>query len=99
MYGATREIADNALDVGFLVPILFQSPKYKEIIRESIRMIKPGGRLVLCDWHPDATTPLGPDQSRRIHPDRIKEICTEYGMQLADEFEAGPYHWGLMFTR
>ena len=97
-YGATREIADNTLDVGFLVTTLFMSQKPADIMRESVRMMKPGGRLVVADWHPQAATSMGPKVARRLHPDTVKTMAADLNLQLANEFSAGQYHWGLMFV-
>lgn len=99
MYGATRAIPDNRLDVGFLVTTLFQSNNRKAMMEECVRMIKPGGKLVVVDWKPDVQAPLGPEMNRRVYSDEIKTIAAELKLQLVDEFDAGVYHWGLMFTR
>lgn len=99
IYGATRSIPDNTLDVGFLVTTLFQSNKRQQIMAESHRMIKPGGKLVVVDWKPGAGMPLGPDEERRVHIDEVKEYAQELSMQLIEEFEAGAYHWGLIFVK
>ncbi len=99
IYGATRTIRDNSVTVGFLVTTLFQSAKHADIITECHRMIQPGGRLVVVDWKPGMRAPLGPSEDRRVHPEEVKTICGKLAMQLADEFEAGPYHWGLIFIK
>lgn len=99
IYGATRAIVDNSLDVGFVVTTLFQSNKQAELLAECIRMVKPGGKLVVVDWRPDSEAPFGPDPSARVHADSVKRVCEDAGLQLTEEFDAGPYHWGLLFTK
>lgn len=99
IYGATRAIPDNTLDVGFLVTTLFQSSRRPQMMAECHRMVKPGGKLVVVDWKPGADMPLGPEEDRRVHASEVKEYAKELSMQLADEFEAGPYHWGLIFIK
>ncbi len=99
IYGATKAIADNSLAVGYLVTTLFQSQKRLDMMKESYRMIKPGGRMVIVDWKPGLSTPFGPDESRRVHPEEIKQYAEELGMHLEDEFEAGQYHWGLIYIK
>jgi len=98
VYGATN-IPDNTLDVGFLVTTLFQSKRYGDIMKESVRMIKPGGKLVVVDWKADSDTPLGPVREFRVSPQQIKEIAQELGLKLIDEFDAGQCHWGLIFQK
>lgn len=99
IYGATRAITDNTLDVGFVVTTLFQSQKPADLLRECLRMIKPGGKLVVVDWKPSAESPLGPPASARVHPESVKELLNDGKIQLIDEFDAGPYHWGLLFVK
>lgn len=99
IYGATKAIADNSLDVGFLVTTLFQSNKREEMMKESHRMVRPGGKLVVVDWKPGSNAPLGPEEERRVHTDEIKSLAADLGMTLVDEFDAGQYHWGLIFTK
>ncbi|MFH0818453.1 MAG: methyltransferase domain-containing protein [Patescibacteria group bacterium] len=99
IYGATKAISDNSLDVGFLVTTLFQSKRHGDMVRESIRMIKPTGKLVVVDWKSDQKSPLGPPIDMRVSPNQIKEICQELGLKLIDEFEAGQCHWGLIFEK
>lgn len=99
VYGATRAIADNVLDVGFLVTTLFQSQKRVDIMRECYRMIKPGGRLVVVDWQPNANAPLGPPHEVCVAPEEVKKYAADLGMQLMEEFKAGDYHWGLIFIK
>jgi len=99
VYGATKVIRDNTLAVGFLVTTLFQSRKHAEIIQECHRMIRPGGKLVIVDWKPGINSPLGPTEEMRVHPEEVKQICTQLSMQFHGEFEAGMYHWGLVFIK
>ncbi len=99
IYGATRTIRDNFLTAGFLVTVLFQSKKRQEMMQECHRTIRPGGRLVVVDWKPGVNSPLGPIDTMRVHPSEIKKIAEDLHMQLVEEFEAGPYHWGLVFLK
>lgn len=99
IYGATKTIRDNVLAAGFLVTVLFQSTRRTEMIQECHRMLRPGGKLVVVDWKPGVNSPLGPVENMRVHPEEIKKIAEGLHMQLVEEFEAGPYHWGLAFLK
>ncbi|MDP3971025.1 MAG: class I SAM-dependent methyltransferase [bacterium] len=99
IYGATRAITDNALDVAFLVTTLFQSKQRMKIMQETYRMMKPGARLAVVDWKPGVSAPFGPEEAVRVHPEEIKGYATELSMQLIEEFDAGQYHWGLIFVK
>lgn len=97
IHGATK-IAESSLDLGILNNILFQSDKKAEIIKESARLIKAGGKLLIIDWK-NIGAPLGPDLSRRVDPNQMKEYCEAFGLKLEKEFGAGQYHFGLIFKK
>lgn len=96
-YGATK-IPDNSLDAAFLVNILFQTKKHLEIIREAARLLKPGGKLLIIDWKKN-NTPFGPIITDRISQVFIKEAAIKLNLILDKEFEAGNFHFGLIFIK
>lgn len=98
MYGATRRIVDGMLDVGIVANTLFQSEKRDDMIAECVRMIKPGGTLLVVDWK-TSPTPMGPPLEHRVDPEEIKRSAQRHELHLAEEFEAGEYHWGLLFKK
>jgi ubiquinone/menaquinone biosynthesis C-methylase UbiE len=97
IYGATK-IKTNELDVAFLINILFQSKEHENIIKESVRMLKSGGKLLVVDWK-QTGAPFGPPVVDRVKPDKIKKIAKSIGLKKIDEFEAGDYHYGLVFQK
>lgn len=99
IYGATKAIRDNSLAAGFAVTVLFQSKKRADLLKECHRMVRPGGKLIVADWKPNVVSPLGPVDDMRVHPDEVKKIAAALNMQLAEEFDAGPYHWCLVFIK
>lgn len=99
IYQATRIIRDNTLAAAFLVTILFQSHKREAIMQESYRMIRPGGKLIVADWKAGMKAALGPDNALRVDPSEVKQYAQALHLKLLEEFEAGPYHWGLVFEK
>src|SRR3989339_232934 len=91
--GATK-IPDENLDVAFLVNVLFQSEKDDIIIKEAYRLLKPQGKLLIIDWL-STSTPFGPPIKDRPKKEVLKKYAQDSGLQLIEEFEAGPYHFGL----
>lgn len=98
VYGAAKAIGDASLDLGMLITVLFQSKNQPAMIKEAVRMIKPGGKLLMVDWKKGATT-FGPALEVRPDPAKLKHIAQELGLQLTDEFEAGSFHFALVFTK
>ncbi len=98
LYAATT-IKDGSLDVGLLINTLFQSDQPGAILKESWRMVKPGGHLLIVDWK-SAGAPFGPQRADRIDPERMKRMVGELaGARVVEEFEAGPYHYGMIVVK
>ncbi len=95
--GAT-EILESSLDLGILNNVLYQSTNMPEMIKEAIRLLKNGGKLLVIDWKKTGA-PLGPKMNLKVNPEKIKELCEIFGLKLQEEFEAGQYHFGLIFRK
>ncbi len=95
--GATKVPAET-LDVIFIVNVLFQSDKDAEIIRESHRLLKTGGKLVVVDWD-QVSAPFGPPMADRAKKEDIKQFGQAAGFQFQEEFQAGQYHYGLVLVK
>ncbi|MBN2884439.1 methyltransferase domain-containing protein [Patescibacteria group bacterium] len=92
------KIESASLDQALLVNILHQSNKKVEMLRESIRMLKNGGRLLVVEWK-NIASPIGPESSKRVNKNNLKEASLKLGLILESEFEVGPYHYGLIFHK
>ncbi len=97
VYGA-MDITEQSVDYGLLVNTLFQSKKHEEILREVTRVIKPGGKLLIVDWN-ETPVPFGPPMSDRIKVEYLREKVPMLGYREEKFFEAGQYHFGLVFMR
>ncbi len=97
IFGATK-IEAGSLNAALLVNTLYQSTKRVEILREAIRMLKKDGRLVVVEWK-NISSPFGPPAEERVKLDLLKKGAERLGLKLEEEFEAGPYHYGLVFTK
>ena len=96
VFGATK-IPEKSLDFALLINILFQSKDDESIIREAVRLLKPGGKLLVVDWSKIPSS-LGPAADDRISSEEVKSIAKKLKLNLIDEFDAGNYHFGLIFT-
>ncbi len=95
--GATK-IQEGSLDIAMLINMLFQSEKDDMVIREASRLVKRGGKVVVIDWLRIAA-PFGPKIEDRTNPDEIKKFAADCGLKILDEFDAGPYHYGIVFEK
>jgi ubiquinone/menaquinone biosynthesis C-methylase UbiE len=92
------DIETNSLDRALLVNVLHQSEKKIEILREAIRLLKRGGKLTIIEWK-NIDMPLGPPPEKRVKLESLKTAIPKIGLSITEEFEAGPYHYGLILTK
>lgn len=97
VFGSTR-IDPGTLDLTLLINNLYLSQNREALIREMARLTRPNGRIVIVEWKPSAS-PIGPPPDQRISMEDAKEILKSPLMNYYDEFEAGPYHYGLIYLR
>ena len=98
IYGATKDIPDNSLDVAILATMLYQSKNHKQILKETLRMLKDGGKLVIVDWIPKET-PIGPPLEIRVDPQAIKSLTQEYNLLELDDFPTGKMHYCQIYQK
>lgn len=91
VYGATKV---PELDLAMLVNNLPKEP----MLKEAARLVKRGGKLAVIDWKPTAA-PIGPPSKDRVNKEWIKNLLASWRFRLAEDFEAGPYHFGLIFVK
>jgi ubiquinone/menaquinone biosynthesis C-methylase UbiE len=97
IFKATK-IESGSLDVGMLLNTLYQSHKKAEILREVIRTIKKGGKLLVVEWK-NISSPFGPPKEEQVKADLLKTGAQKLGLKIEDEFDAGRYHYGILFTK
>ena len=97
VFKATK-IESSSLDMGFLINTLYQSSKRLEILREVIRMIKKNSKLLIVEWK-ESASPLGPPVEKRVKLDLLKIGLKKLGLKEEEEFEAGQFHYGIIFTK
>ncbi len=102
------KIADGAVDMVLLHNVLFQSQKKSDIIREAKRVLKSGGSFEITDWLPVSTftergelekATIGPQEGWRISAEETKKLVQAEGFVSNRSFDAGEYHYGLIFIK
>lgn len=91
-------IESESVDVALLINTLFQSSKRAAILREAVRLLKKGGNLLVVEWE-NSDSPLGPPPEARIKKDSLKATAQKLGLKAEEEFNAGNYHYGILFIK
>ncbi len=97
VYNGTK-IPSESLDAVLLVGLLHQSNKHLDILKESVRMLKTGGRLLIVEWNEDDFV-FGNSDIKRISRNKIKEDLAQFSLTMKEEFSAGEYHYGLLLIK
>ncbi|MDD4332632.1 MAG: methyltransferase domain-containing protein [Patescibacteria group bacterium] len=97
IFGAAK-IESSSLDVAMLINTLYQSNKRGDILREAVRLLKKGGNLLVVEWR-NISLPFGPPASERVDQELIKTMARKLGTEIKEEFNAGQYHYGMLFVK
>ncbi|MDD5071273.1 MAG: class I SAM-dependent methyltransferase [Patescibacteria group bacterium] len=97
IFKATK-IESGSLDAAFLINTLYQSHKRVEILREAVRMLKKGAKLLVVEWQ-NVSSPFGPPPEERVKIDLLKAGAKKLGLEIEEEFEAGQHHYGILFVK
>ncbi|MBI4994726.1 class I SAM-dependent methyltransferase [Candidatus Peregrinibacteria bacterium] len=92
------KIENGSVDLAILVNDLFQIKDKQTVIKEAARILKSGGGLVVGEWK-TIGTPIGPPVNARLDSAQVKSMIQSAGFEFVHEFEAGPYHYGLVFKK
>lgn len=93
----TAVIPEHSIDLVSLVNICRLIKKSPNMLANVKRVLKPGGRLLLVDWKKDGGS-FGPPSEGRQDSLELQSYAQTQGLTLLKSFEAGPHHFGLLFT-
>ncbi len=91
-------VPDGAVDHVLLYNILhIEDPV--ALLREALRILKPGATASIIHWRRDIPTPRGPSLEIRPTADQSRTWALEAGFVAATEIplgDAAPYHYGIV---
>lgn len=92
----SSKLEDEIADLVLMTDLLFEVDDVEAVLEEGKRVLKKGGKILIVDWKKDVA--LGP-QEGRVLPSEIKKLAQSLDLKLAEEFEAGTYHFALVFEK
>jgi len=92
------KLPDGYCDIVLVVNNLYQAKSRGAFLAEAARLTKSGGKVVIVDWKTVAT-PLGPPANTRVTAEAVRPEAERAGLKFLENFEPGPYHWGMIFVK
>lgn len=98
-------LGDDTQDMVLLINILFQSNKKSDILKEAKRVLKSGGSAILVEWKkgegglPRQGGGFGPPDELRTEASAMEAMFTVEGFALVRQFNAGQFHYGIIFRK
>ncbi len=92
-------LPDAVCDVVFTSTVWHEIDDHAAALREFARILKPGGRVVIVDWSPDAVPPPGPPSDHRIPRAQVETTLTESGWKIATSQSASSWTYIVVATR
>lgn len=92
-------IESNCVDLAITINSFHDLDDQELTLKELYRIMKPKGRFFIIEWSSEVSPPPGPPKDHRILKDDIILVCEDLGFKYPKYFEAGLYHYGLIFER
>lgn len=91
-------IRDESLDLTLISNTLYLASNRQGMINEVMRLLKPGGLLLVIEWKKEPTV-LGPSLEERLSGDDIFGHLSGHPIPWMDQFEAGDHHQAFLFQK
>jgi len=82
-------------DVCLLAFILHEVKEPDVLVAEAVRLLKPGGWLVVVDWKAELDSP-GPPRHVRISKERVEQLLGTVGLKLARYIDWSQNHYAAL---
>ena len=93
------KLGDESVNEVVMSNILFQIDDKKGALREAIRVLKAGGRMIIIDWQ-ESFGGLGPAPQRVFNKDQAEQLAKSLGFsKLSDNLPAGEHHYAILFKK
>jgi SAM-dependent methyltransferase len=95
----TIALPDAAADVALLATVYHELDHRRSYLAEVQRVLSPGGRIVICDWHPERELDAGPPRHHRLAPESVIADLGASGFVSIEELDVYPACYVITATR
>lgn len=94
---AGTKLRDKSIDAVILSNTLFQLEHKDRAVTEILRILKPGGKLLVVDWA-GAYGGIGPSPAHVVTEHQAEELFISAGFHKVKDFRAGAHHYAIVFS-
>jgi ubiquinone/menaquinone biosynthesis C-methylase UbiE len=91
-------LAPDSVHLIFICNTIHHITGRPEYYQKLMRSLKPGGRLVIVDYH-KRELPVGPPVGIKISEEDMKKEITAAGFKLSQDLDLLPYQYFLIFSK
>lgn len=91
-------LGEGSCDWVIMKDMLFQNKKRDKIIKESHRILKKDGRILVVEWD-NHDFSIGPDKKIRIKEEDLIRTIEDQGFKIENKIEAGDFHYGVVAVK
>lgn len=92
------DIKDAACDAVILSGILHLEKLQKNVLRETYRVLKTGGKILVIEWKKQQL-PFGPNINYRLSENQVKDLLINGGFHFQSEIPADTFHYAMVFAK
>jgi ubiquinone/menaquinone biosynthesis C-methylase UbiE len=92
------KLKDQSLDAVVISNLLFQIEDADAVAKETQRIVKKGGVVVIIDWS-DSFGGLGPEQSKVVDKTKAANFFSSRGFLFEREIDTGNHHYGIIMRK
>jgi ubiquinone/menaquinone biosynthesis C-methylase UbiE len=92
------DIKENSCDSVILSGILHLSKLQKNVLKETYRVLKTGGKVIVIEWKKEKL-PFGPNIDNRIAPNELNDLMSKSGFRFQSEMPADAFHYAMVYEK
>lgn len=96
---ARTTLEPASVDVAFLANVWHELDDPAAVLAEMQRIVRPGGRIAIVDWSPDAAEEPGPPREHRVANAAVAALLAKHGWRVTANALVGRYHYEIIAAR
>lgn len=96
---ATFDLPGQAVDAALVTMVLHHTDDPAAILANVHRLLVPGGRAMVAEFHPDGPCEHGPPREERLSEVQVRQWCEAAGFVILECCRQTPEHYSLSIRR